>query len=71
MIMMIFSNYLLRLSMICKILEILRKSKPMVVLLFIQNNCYFKTRFPRSMSSSRLHHLVPRQIQDMKSCLVK
>ena len=67
---MIFSNYLMRLSMICVILEILRKSKPMVVLSFIQNNCYFKTRFPRSMSSSRLHHLVPRQIQDMKSCLV-
>ena len=67
MMIMIFSNYLIRLSIICKILEI----QPMVVLLFIQNNCYFKTRFPRSMSSSRLHHLVPRQIQDMKSCLVK
>ena len=54
------------LSMICIILQIIGKPNVVIVLLFIQNNWYYKSCLPRSMSSSRLYLYVPQQFQEYK-----
>ena len=41
-----------------------------IVLLFIQNNSYFKTCLPRSKLGPRLHLLVPPHIPDIKGWLL-
>ena len=54
------------LSMICIILQIIEKPNVVIVLLFIQNNWYYKSCLPRSMSSSHLYLYVPQQFQEYK-----
>ena len=54
------------LNMICIILQIIGKPNVIIVLLFIQNNWYYKSCLPRSMSSSRLYLYVPQQFQEYK-----